>query len=236
MECNGPSTENLLPQLNLWQWLGVVLSPFLLTVLVLTIVFTATGGTSPIPQLSTGIYSLLSVFVVILLLRRLSVTTQTELFPIRPLTRFEMAVTVAAVLVTILVFDPVATLVTNVFGSGNGTADSFDSSLGAAIFIISSVVIAPVVEEFRFRGVALNTLRSRYSMAVAIVGSSILFGGIHLLSGGLSGVTSATLSGLVYAGMRIELENLSGVIIAHALNNLYWVLVIAGIVPNVVPG
>lgn len=104
----------------------------------------------------------------------------------------------------------------------NGTTGSFDSSLGAAIFIVSSVVIAPVVEEYLFRGVALDALRPRYGVAVAVVGSSVLFGAIHFLIGSVSALVSATLSGFVYAGMRIQFENLTGAILAHGLNNLYW--------------
>lgn len=73
-------------------------------------------------------------------------------------------------------------------------------------------------------------------MAVVVVGSSALFGAIHFLIGSVSALVSATLSGFVYVGMRIQFENLTGAILAHSLNNLYWVLVMAGIIPNVVPG
>lgn len=236
MNWNQASADDILLHVSLWQWLGVVVSPFVLTVVVLTVVFTMTAGTSPIPRLPTGVYSLLSVLVVGLLLQRLSVIARTEMFPTHSPTRTETAVTVVAVLVTILVFDPVATFVTSVLTSGTGTTDSFNSSLGAAIFIGSSVIVAPVVEEYLFRGVALDVLRSRYGVVVAVGGSSVLFGGIHLLIGGLSGLVSAALSGLVYAGMRVKFENLTGAISAHALNNLYWVLVMVGVIPNVVPG
>lgn len=230
------STDSVLLQVSLWRWLGVVLSPFLLTVVILTVVFTATGGSSPVPRLPTGVYSLLSVFVVALLVQRLSLTARTEILPTRTPRRTETAVAVVVALVTILVFDPVATYVTSVLGSSNGTTDSFDSPLGTAIFVVSSVVVAPVVEEYLFRGVALDVFRSRYGVAVAVVGSCALFGAIHFLIGNVSALVSATLSGLAYAGMRIQFENLTGAIIAHGINNLYWVLVMADIIPNVVPG
>ncbi|CDK39158.1 CAAX protease self-immunity family protein [Halorubrum sp. AJ67] len=212
-----------------------MVAPFFLTTIVLTVVFTATGGQSPVPRFATGIYSLVSILIVALLLQQLSPTTTAEILPTHVPGRREIGVTVIAILVTILIFDPVATFVVGVISGGGGTTDSFNSSIGAAIFIFSSVVIAPVVEEYLFRGVALDALRSRYGVGIAIVGSSVLFGGIHILIGGVSGLVSATLSGFVYAGMRIKFENLTGTIIAHSANNLYWVLTIAGVIPKIVP-
>ncbi|MBO4248092.1 CPBP family intramembrane metalloprotease [Halomicrobium sp. IBSBa] len=228
-------TEDILLRTNLWRWLSVVFAPFVLTVIVLTAVFTVTGGESPIPRLSTGVYSLLSALVVVLLLLRLSPTVRAEVFPTQIPKRTEVGAVIAATLVTVLLFDPIGTFIADVFGSGGGTADAFDSSLGAAIFVVSSVAIAPIVEEYLFRGVALDALRSRYGVATAIVGSSVLFGGIHFLTGGVSVLVSATLSGFLYAGMRVKFENLTGAIVAHHLNNLYWVLTMAGVLPNVVP-
>lgn len=236
MDPDQPFPDRVLLHVSLWRWLIVVLSPFLLTVIILTVVFTATGGSSPVPRLPTGVYSLLSVLVVGLLVQWLSPAARSEIFPTRTPSWTEAAIAVVAALVTILIFDPIATFVTNVLGSSNGSSGSFGTSLGAAIFIFSSVVIAPVVEEYLFRGVALDALRARYGVAVAIVGSSTLFGGIHFLIGDFSALVSATLSGLVYAGMRIQFENLTGAIIAHGLNNLYWVVVMAGLIPNVAPG
>lgn len=115
------STDSVLLHVSLWRWLSVVLSPFLFTVVVLTVVFIATGGTSPVPQLPTGVYSLLSVLVVALLVQRLSQPARTEILPTHTPRRTEMAVAAIAALVTIFVFDPVATFVTSVLGSGNGT-------------------------------------------------------------------------------------------------------------------
>lgn len=118
MNLDQPSTDSVLLHVSLWQWLGVVLSPFLFTVVVLTVVFTATGGTSPVPQLPTGVYSLLSVLVVVLLVQRLSPTDRTKILPTHIPGRTEMAVAAIAALVTILVFDPVATFVTSVLSNG----------------------------------------------------------------------------------------------------------------------
>ena len=228
--------EDFLLRVSLWWWLGVVVAPFLLTTIVLTAVFTATGGESPIPHLSIAVYSILCVFVVASLTQWLSPAIRTKMLPTHIPTRTEVGVAVVATLVTILVFDPIATFAASVLGSGDGNTGSFNSLLGIAIFGVSSVVIAPVVEEYLFRGVALDALRSRYGVVVAVVGSSAVFGGIHLLLGGVSGIVSASLSGVVYAGVRVEFENLTGAIVAHSFNNLYWVLVMAGLVPNIVPG
>lgn len=83
MTLDRPSTDSILLQVSLWRWLGVVLSPFLLTVVVLTVVFTATGGSSPIPRLPTGVYSVLSVVIVAVLVQRLPLTARSEILPSR---------------------------------------------------------------------------------------------------------------------------------------------------------
>lgn len=53
-------------------------------------------------------------------------------------------------------------------------------SLFLAVFTI--VILAPVVEEFLFRGVLFNWLRTRYSLSASIIYSSLLFAFFHYSS------------------------------------------------------
>lgn len=234
MTPRSPSGEQTLRQTSLWRWLVIALSPFFLTVVVLTF-FYGTIGRPAVPQTPTGVYTLLNILVVGLVMGRVSSSARAEIFPVRVPQLQELVTAVAVTLVSILVIDPVATVVATVFGGASGSVGSFESVLGAVIFGVSSIVIAPVVEEVLFRGLALGALRVRYGVVVAIVGSSMLFGGLHLALGGVSGVVSAFLSGLLYAGLRIRYKNLTGAMAAHCLNNVYWVAVMLGVVPNLVP-
>lgn len=215
-------------------WIGIALAPFLLTVVVLTALY-RTVGLEPVPRTPTGVYAIASVLVVALVAGRLSSTARTEILPLRAPGLAELVAAILAAAGTIFVFDPVATAVASVFGE-SGAVGSFESPLGAIVFAASSVAIAPVTEEALFRGLTLDAIRVRYGVVVAVLGSSLLFGGIHLVIGGVSGTVSALLSGLVYAGLRVRYENLAGAVIAHALNNAYWVLVMTGVIPNLVPG
>lgn len=225
---------HVLRQAGLWRWLGIALGPFLLTVVVLT-VFYGTVGLSPIPHAPTGVYAAMNVVVVLLLVRWLPSDARSDVLPYRVPTRREIGVSMGVALATIVVLDPVAAAAATALGGGDTSAGTFESALGAVVFGVSSIAVAPIVEEVLFRGLALDALRARYGVVAAIVGSAVLFGGIHLVIGGISGVVFSLLSGLVYAWMRVRYDNLTGVTVAHGLNNAYWVAVMLGVLPNVVP-
>lgn len=218
-----------------WRWLGIVVSPVVLTVVAITVLY-GTVGPDPVPNAPIAVYAASNVLVVALLARRLSSTATLDVFRYRVPGLEEFGVSVGVALVLIFVFDPVATAVATALGAGSSAVGSFDSALGAVIFAVASVAVAPVVEEILYRGVAFDALRGRYGALAAVVGSSLLFGAIHLFIGGVSGAVGALLSGFAYAGMRFRYDNLAGVGVAHALNNAYWVAVTLGALPTLVPG
>ncbi|MFC4450054.1 lysostaphin resistance A-like protein [Halorussus aquaticus] len=52
---------------------------------------------------------------------------------------------------------------------------------------LTSDAVAPVAEEILYRGLTFDVLRSRYGAVAAVVGSSLLFGAIHVFIGAFRG-------------------------------------------------
>jgi membrane protease YdiL (CAAX protease family) len=57
------------------------------------------------------------------------------------------------------------------------------SAVGIAVTTVYAIVIAPIGEEFFFRGVLFRSLRDRYGFAIGAIGSGIAFGLIHYIPG-----------------------------------------------------
>lgn len=64
-----------------------------------------------------------------------------------------------------------ATDITRVFGP---------SAMGVAVTVLVAIVVGPIVEEIVFRGVAFAQLERVQGMAGGIIGSSVLFGLLHV--------------------------------------------------------
>lgn len=88
------------------------------------------------------------------------------------------------------------------------------SSVFASIFLL--VIVAPLTEEFLFRGLILRGFLARYGAGTAIVGSALLFGAFHL---NLPQAVAATGLGIIYGWWFLHTRSLVPCIIGHALNN-----------------
>ena len=82
--------------------------------------------------------------------------------------------------------------------------------------ILMLVVQAPVMEEVLFRGILLESVRSKHSAGRAIVVSALMFGVIHLIP---QQVVNAFVIGLILGYIYVRTESLWPVIVIHALNN-----------------
>ena len=95
------------------------------------------------------------------------------------------------------------------------------------VSIFSLVIMAPLLEEWLCRGVALNgLLKSGYSPAAAIVWSAFMFGVIHMNP--WQAIPAFTL-GLLFGWVYWRTKSLWSVIFMHAINNgssvaLTWLL------------
>jgi membrane protease YdiL (CAAX protease family) len=90
------------------------------------------------------------------------------------------------------------------------------------VFITVSL-IAPIVEEWIFRGVILEGLRGRYSVKTAVITSSILFGLVHVDPWV---AINAAMLGIFLCWMKLRTESLMLCVISHALfNSLPFILI-----------
>ena len=72
------------------------------------------------------------------------------------------------------------------------------------------------MEEVLFRGILLESVRSKYSSGRAIVVSALMFGVIHIIP---QQVVNAFVIGLILGYIYVRTDSLWPVIIIHALNN-----------------
>jgi membrane protease YdiL (CAAX protease family) len=94
-----------------------------------------------------------------------------------------------------------------------------DSVLVLAAFGVMTCMLAPLAEEFFFRGFLLRVLAERTNLPVGIVVSGVLFGMVHLPSGDWIGVIVLSAFGIALAGLFILTSSLVPCIMLHALHN-----------------
>ena len=94
--------------------------------------------------------------------------------------------------------------------------DDSEYDLIRALSFVSIVIAAPVVEEILFRGYILDAIRELHGDFVAVLGSSVLFGLLHIEP---YVVGMATVGGLIYGFVRIKTDSLWPSIVSHMLWN-----------------
>lgn len=95
------------------------------------------------------------------------------------------------------------------------------SSMSLGMQIISTVILAPIVEELMFRGMIINRLMSKFPAWAAVLVSAIAFGALHL---NLTQGIFAGLIGIAFGVVYIKTRSLWLCIFAHAANNLWATL------------
>lgn len=93
--------------------------------------------------------------------------------------------------------------------------DTSPTEYNAWLFI-STVILAPVTEEFLFRGLLLNKLAETSSNKRALIISSLLFGILHFGSF----IIPQFIGGLLYGIVYIKTKKLIYPILMHVMNNL----------------
>jgi len=81
-----------------------------------------------------------------------------------------------------------------------------------------TVIVAPITEEFIFRGAILHRWSTKWGIVAGILMSSFVFGLLHLNIF----VISISIGGIIYALLYIKTGSLLVPIIAHALNNFLF--------------
>lgn len=82
--------------------------------------------------------------------------------------------------------------------------------------VATAVIAAPIMEEMLFRGIVLESVRSRFGSCRAILISAAAFGLVHIIP---QQMINAFLVGIVLGFIYVRTESLISVIILHAVNN-----------------
>lgn len=95
-----------------------------------------------------------------------------------------------------------------------------DSGVANLLLIICTCILAPITEEFIFRGVLLKFF-SRKGTVFGILISALLFAIVH---GNIPQAVGAFLIGIVYGYIAVKTKSILVPIIAHAFNNSFAML------------
>jgi membrane protease YdiL (CAAX protease family) len=217
------------------QWILVALAPLFLTVLILGVGYSMTGGSDPgfPPEFPTLVYGIANVAVVAFVYIRVNpdVWGASALFR-RPSIR-EVLAAVLATIVGILVGWPFTTLIADTASVARYTVPSLTSPIGIASLFFGAVIVAPVAEELLFRGLFLGIVLNRgYGPALAGVSSLVVFAGIHVFTAGFAGIVNALLLGALLTWLRLRYNNLAGAWLMHLLNNLLEFLTSLSVLPS----
>lgn len=82
--------------------------------------------------------------------------------------------------------------------------------------IVTTIIVAPIMEEILFRGIILESVRSRFGTMRSILISAAIFGIIHIIP---QQVINAFFVGLVLGFIYVKTESIFSVMILHAINN-----------------
>jgi membrane protease YdiL (CAAX protease family) len=98
------------------------------------------------------------------------------------------------------------------------------------VFALFAVVIAPITEEFLFRGLIYRSVRDRHGVALGAIVSAVLFGVIHYVPGPWPDAVALQVT-MVVTGIGLALvyerrKTLLAPIVGHAAFNLIAVVVI----------
>jgi hypothetical protein len=93
-------------------------------------------------------------------------------------------------------------------------SETFSPVLYNILIVFTFLVVAPVTEEFLFRGILLHRWTTKWGITPALIISSILFGLLH------ANIVGLFVFGLMMALLYIKTRALIVPIICHSLNNL----------------
>lgn len=148
--------------------------------------------------------------------------------PVRAPTAREAGYAVGATLVALVLATGLSVLLAAldlVPGSVIEESGRIDPNFFLGVAVLSVLIVAPA-EEYLFRGVVQGRLRETFGPVGAVVGSSLLFGSVHLTNytGSVPQVVAGVLliagTGAVLGTLYEVTDNLTVPIVTHALYNV----------------
>jgi membrane protease YdiL (CAAX protease family) len=232
-----------------WRWfefVGVFLLGFFIATLAALPVYallhnTSAGGASGVSELAqTAVTDVVLVGVLVAWLSRKYPDWRAAIgFPPKGRRLREAAIGAGFGLLLLLVATIASTLILALLQAATGGAKqslpqqvrSDLSRPGLAVFVLVALVVAPVTEEFVFRGLIFRRIRARHGFWLAAAVSSLLFGAVHYVSVGdwqSSAALQATmvLTGLGLATIYERRGNLLADIAGHAAFNTIAVITV----------
>lgn len=125
-----------------------------------------------------------------------------------------------------LLIEPVLELLPNVEALRASLDEAFTPTF---LTFFLAVIFAPIAEEVLFRGIILEGFAKRYGATKAILGSSLLFGLIHVQP---LQVVGAFFGGLFMGWVYLRTRSLIPVIFLHLVNNLMSFVLLVGLGTN----
>ncbi len=108
-----------------------------------------------------------------------------------------------------IVIEPLLTLIPDYLSS--------ETEMGHGIWtMLSAVILAPLFEELLCRGILLESLRTRYGVVTAWLGSSLFFAVMHIQP---AMMLNAFVLGMLFAFLCIRFRSLWPSMLLHAFNN-----------------
>ncbi|MGZ8630285.1 MAG: CPBP family intramembrane glutamic endopeptidase [Actinomycetota bacterium] len=231
-----------------WRFLptiGMILLGFLLGSIAATPIFalfgdTTEGGASGVSELAQGIVVdavVLGVLVVWLNARHRGWRDALRLVPRARVGR-EVAIGAGLGIAVRIVAGIAVAVIVAALSAATGDEVSVPEQVtgdlqgfGLVVFALFAVVVAPVTEEFLFRGLIYRSIRDRYGVALGAIVSALLFGAIHFVAGEAWTGTVALQVTMVVTGLGLALvyewrKTLLAPIAGHAAFNLIAVVVI----------
>ncbi|MBR6831268.1 MAG: CPBP family intramembrane metalloprotease [Tidjanibacter sp.] len=219
------SKQPVAPQRKFPRWgelfavVGVFVLSNILASIVMTVVLAATGHSAvtipedmgwlfPVVQILT----FLPVILFVVYLRRRAGLKHTGVhLTFRRMNAPMILWGVLLVFVSSMVIEPLLNLLPD------AGMDALDDMMGNGGWsVLSAVVIAPVLEEYLFRGLFIDSARRRMNALWAVLISSALFGLAHGIP---QQAFNAFVVGLILGYVYVRTNSLAAVITIHAINN-----------------
>jgi membrane protease YdiL (CAAX protease family) len=203
---------------------------------------TRSNGASGVSELAQGIVTdVVGLFVIVLWLIRWHPEWRLAIgFPPKGRRLREALIGGATGLAVLIVATVASSIILAILHAINGGAKESlpeqvrsDLSPGAVVlFAILALVVAPVTEEFVFRGLLFRTIRDRHGFLLAAVVSSLLFGLVHFVAANDWQSTLALQATMVFTGLGLatiyeKRGNLLASIAGHMAFNAVAVVTIA---------
>lgn len=103
------------------------------------------------------------------------------------------------------------------------TALSFSAPGGVTLFLLSTCVLAPIIEELFYRQLLFSEFRKYFNFLISMLLSSFIFGIFH------ASIVIAAINGAYLAYVYEKKESLPANIILHSLLNLFSLILMIGV-------